>query len=438
MNKIGIITGREYFTRVKKKSFILMTLLTPLLITAFYGIIIWVSVGQTNSAENQNIVVVDRSGVFINDLVAPENIVFIAQEDYTIDQLITSDSIDAVVSIPQDYTVDQPLALKYESMSSLSVSNSSRIELAFKDVVRDKKLTQLGVDQATIDSLQTKVVLSQFKVEEDGSTKSSNIGVNTGLGMALAFMIYFFIFLYGVQVMKGVIEEKTNRIVELIVSTVKPFQLMMGKVLGIALVGLTQLTIWIVLTGILMTVVGVIVGLNMDDMKELQDVSNNPGLANVDMNQLQFVSDFLALPLAKIFGVFLFFFMGGYLFYGALFAAIGSAVDSETDTQQFMLPITMPLVFSIAISFSLVVGDPNGSLATWMSIIPLTSPITMMVRIPFMDESQNWQIYLSMAVMLLSIFGVIAVAGKIYRTGILMYGKKVNYKELAKWLFYKN
>jgi len=438
MNKIGIITGREYFTRVKKKSFILMTLLTPLLITAFYGIIIWVSVGQTNSAENQNIVVVDRSGVFINDLVAPENIVFIAQENYTTDQLITSDSIDAVVSIPQDYTVDQPLALKYESMSSLSVNNSSRIELAFKDVVRDKKLTQLGVDQATIDSLQTKVVLSQFKVEEDGSTKSSNIGVNTGLGMALAFMIYFFIFLYGVQVMKGVIEEKTNRIVELIVSTVKPFQLMMGKVLGIALVGLTQLTIWIILTGILMTVVGVIVGLNMDDMKELQDVSNNPGLANVDMNQLQFVSDFLALPLAKIFGVFLFFFMGGYLFYGALFAAIGSAVDSETDTQQFMLPITMPLVFSIAISFSLVVGDPNGSLATWMSIIPLTSPITMMVRLPFMDESQNWQIYLSMAVMLLSIFGVIAVAGKIYRTGILMYGKKVNYKELAKWLFYKN
>ncbi len=438
MNNIGIITGREYFSRVKKKSFILMTLLTPLLITAFYGIIIWVSVGQTNSAENQNIVVVDRSGVFINDLVAPEKIVFIAQENYTVDQLITADSIDALVSIPQDYTVNQPLALKYESMTSLSVNNSSRIERAFTDVVRNKKLTKLGVDKAAIDSLQTTVVLQQFKVKEDGSTKSSNIAINTGLGMALAFMIYFFIFLYGVQVMKGVIEEKTNRIVELIVSTVKPFQLMMGKVLGIALVGLTQLTIWIVLTGILMTVVGVIVGLNMGDMKELQNVSNNPGIANVDMNQLQFVSDFLALPLAKIFGVFLFFFMGGYLFYGALFAAIGSAVDSETDTQQFMLPITMPLIFSIAISFSIVVGDPNGTLAAWMSIIPLTSPVTMMVRLPFMDESHNWQIYLSIMVMLLSIFGAIAVAGKIYRTGILMYGKKVSYKELAKWLFYKN
>lgn len=438
MNNIGIITGREYFSRVKKKSFILMTLLTPLLITAFYGIIIWVSVGQTNSTENQNIAVVDRSGVFINDLVAPENIVFIAQENYTVDQLITADSIDALVSIPQDYTVNQPLALKYESMTSLSVNNSSKIERAFKDVVRNKKLTKLGVDKAAIDSLQNNVVLQQYKVREDGSTKSSNIAINTGLGMALAFMIYFFIFLYGVQVMKGVIEEKTNRIVELIVSTVKPFQLMMGKVLGIALVGLTQLTIWIVLTGILMTVVGVIVGLNMGDMKELQNVSNNPGIANVDMNQLQFVSDFLALPLAKIFGVFLFFFMGGYLFYGALFAAIGSAVDSETDTQQFMLPITMPLIFSIAISFSIVVGDPNGTLATWMSIIPLTSPVTMMVRLPFMDESHNWQIYLSIMVMLLSIFGAIAVAGKIYRTGILMYGKKVSYKELAKWLFYKN
>ena len=438
MNNIGIITGREYFSRVKKKSFILMTLLTPLLITAFYGIIIWVSVGQTNSTENKNIAVVDRSGVFINDLVAPENIVFIAQENYTVDQLITADSIDALVSIPQDYTIDQPLALKYESMTSLSVNNSSKIERAFKDVVRNKKLTKLGVDKAAIDSLQNNVVLQQYKVREDGSTKSSNIAINTGLGMALAFMIYFFIFLYGVQVMKGVIEEKTNRIVELIVSTVKPFQLMMGKVLGIALVGLTQLTIWIVLTGILMTVVGVIVGLNMGDMKELQNVSNNPGLANADMNQLQFVSDFLALPLAKIFGVFLFFFMGGYLFYGALFAAIGSAVDSETDTQQFMLPITMPLIFSIAISFSIVVGDPNGTLATWMSIIPLTSPVTMMVRLPFMDESHNWQIYLSIMVMLLSIFGAIAVAGKIYRTGILMYGKKVSYKELAKWLFYKN
>ncbi len=256
--------------------------------------------------------------------------------------------------------------------------------------------------------------------------------------MALAFLIYFFIFLYGVQVMKGVIEEKTSRIVELIVSTVKPFQLMMGKVLGIALVGLSQLVMWIILTALLMGVIGLIVDFNISDLQELEQLGSNTALTKVDLEQLQFISDFLALPLGKIVGVFLFFFMGGYLFYGALFAAIGSAVDSETDTQQFMLPMTMPLIFSIAVSFSIVVGDPNGTLATWMSIIPFTSPVTMMVRLPFMGEELSWQIYLSMAIMLMSIVAAIVVAGKIYRTGILMYGKKASYKELAKWLFYKN
>lgn len=438
MSNIGIVTAREYITRVKKKSFILMTLLTPLLIAGFYGIIIWVSVGQSNSTEKINVVVVDPTAIFKDRLENTGSISFLYHENYTKENLLKSDSIDGVVTITSDYQITQPLKLTYESMSSLSVNNNGKIENAFRDVLREQKLTRLGIQQAAIDSLRSSVRVNQYKVAKDGSTTSSNLGINTALGMGLAFMIYFFIFLYGVQVMKGVIEEKTNRIVELIVSTVKPFQLMMGKVLGIALVGLTQLTIWVVLTTLLMGVIGIVVGLNMSELENLKDISSNPAMANVDMEQLQFVSDFLALPLGKIFGVFLFFFMGGYLFYGALFAAIGSAVDSETDTQQFMLPITMPLIFSIAISFSIVIGDPNGTLATWMSIIPLTSPITMMVRLPFLDSGQNWQIALSMGVMVISIIGAIWVAGKIYRTGILMYGKKVSYKELAKWLFYKN
>jgi len=187
-----------------------------------------------------------------------------------------------------------------------------------------------------------------------------------------------------------------------------------------------------------MSVVGLVVGLSVGDLQDLSAAANNPKLYNVGADEIALVQSFFSLPLGKIFGVFVFFFMGGYLFYGALFAAIGSAVDSETDTQQFMLPITMPLVFSIAIRFSLVAGDPHGTLATWMSMIPLTSPIVMMVRLPFMDASQNWEILVSMVIMLISILGVIALAGKIYRTGILMYGKKVTYKELAKWLFYKN
>ena len=436
MNNIGIVTSREYLTRVKKKSFILMTLLTPLLIASFYGIIIWVNIGQSGSVEQQNIVLVDPSGVFSERIVSPDNIRFIPQKSYSIEDLIYADSIDAVITVDQNYTIDKPLTLKYKSMGSLSVNSNASIKDAFGTVIRDQKLSTMGIEQVAIDSLRSSVEISQVKVDENGNTKTSNAMINSGVGMILSMMIYFFIFLYGVQVMKGVIEEKTNRIVELIVSTVKPFQLMMGKVIGIALVGLTQLTIWIVLSGILMTIIGVIVGINFMDINELKNAAQNPDLSRMKLEDLELLTALQSLPFAKLFVSFLFYFVGGYLFYGALFAAIGSAVDNETDTQQFMLPITMPLVFSIAISFSLISGDPHDTLATWMSMIPLTSPIVMMVRMPF--EPDLWQVLLSMTILVVSIIGVTWMAGKIYRTGILMYGKKPTYKELAKWLFYKN
>ncbi len=436
MSNIWIVTSREYITRVKKKSFILMTLLTPLLIAAFYGIIIWVSINQSSSVENQNIVVNDYSKIFEDRIENPSDISFQFDQGITSNELIENDSINGIVTVPKSFNIDKPLELKYESTSSLSVNNKSRIERAFKEVIRQIKLERVGLQQNTIDSLNSKVILSQYKVDEEGNTKKSDIGVITVLGMALAFMIYMFIFLYGVQVMKGVIEEKTNRIVELIVSTVKPFQLMMGKVLGIALVGLTQLSIWLILSSLLSGIIGVIVGINLSDFSNINPSELPPEMSNMNADIMQAISAFINLPLGKIFAVFLFFFMAGYLFYGALFAAIGSAVDNETDTQQFMLPITLPLVFSFAISFSIVVGDPNGTLATWMSIIPISSPVVMMVRMPF--DPPGWQILLSMATMILSIVGVIWLAGKIYRTGILMYGKKPSYKELAKWLFYKN
>lgn len=436
MSNIWIVTSREYITRVKKKSFILMTLLTPLLIAAFYGIIIWVSINQSSSVENQNIVVNDYSKIFEDRIENPSDISFQFDQGITSNELIENDSINGIVTVPKSSNIDKPLELKYESTSNLSVNNKSRIERAFKEVIRQIKLERVGLQQNTIDSLNSKVILSQYKVDEEGNTKKSDIGVITVLGMALAFMIYMFIFLYGVQVMKGVIEEKTNRIVELIVSTVKPFQLMMGKVLGIALVGLTQLSIWLILSSLLSGIIGVIVGINLSDFSNINPSELPPEMSNTNADIMQAIGAFMNLPLGKIFAVFLFFFMAGYLFYGALFAAIGSAVDNETDTQQFMLPITLPLVFSFAISFSIVAGDPNGTLATWMSIIPISSPVVMMVRMPF--DPPGWQILLSMATMILSIVGVIWLAGKIYRTGILMYGKKPSYKELAKWLFYKN
>jgi ABC-2 type transport system permease protein len=435
-NNIWIITAREYLSRVKKRSFIIMTLLTPLLIAGFYGLIIWVSVSQTKGTEEKKVVVVDESKQFDGLIENQGNLKFYFKENFSTTNLLESDSIDGLLVVPAKFNLDETLTMKYESKNSLSVSENDDIQDAFRNVIKKKKLEKMGVSQATIDSLRSRVVVSQFKVDEEGNVKSSNLGINTGLGMGLSLVIYFFIFLYGVQVMRGVIEEKTNRIVELIVSTVKPFQLMLGKVIGIAAVGLTQLGIWIILTSILTTVISVVFGLNMTNTQELSQMAQNPATENMSAVMAENIAAFFNLPLGKIFTTFLFYFLGGYLFYGALFAAIGSAVDSETDTQQFMMPITLPLVFSFAISFSLVIGDPHGTLATWLSIIPISSPIVMMVRMPF--GPPTWELIVSIVVLLASIVGVIFLAGKIYKTGILMYGKKPTYKELAKWLFYKN
>jgi ABC-2 type transport system permease protein len=436
MKNLLLVTSREYLTRVKKRSFIIMTLLTPLLIASFYGVIIWVSVSQDNNVSKLDIVVVDEAKVFEGKLPVNDKVNFIFEDSYEKDSLFQPEAVDGIIRVPKSYTITDTLNLVYESTSSLSVNENSRITSVFRNYIRKEKLKNIGISQESIDSLRSSVNLTEFKVKEDGSTESSNIGVNTALGMALAIMIYFFIFMYGVQVMRGVIEEKTNRIVEIIISTLKPFQLMMGKVIGIALVGLTQLGIWILLSGILTVVIGLFIGFNALDSSQVQDMASNPAMQNMNQNALGFVQSFLDLNLAKIFTSFVFYFLGGYLFYGALFAAIGSAVDSETDTQQFMLPVTLPLVFSFAVSFSVVISDPNGVLATWLSIIPISSPIVMMARLPF--DPPAWQVLTSIGVLILSILGVIWLAAKIYKTGILMYGKKPTYKEIAKWLFYKN
>lgn len=293
----------------------------------------------------------------------------------------------------------------------------------------------MGVSQSTIDSLRTSVSITPLKWDKEAGVKSTNVGINTGIGMALSFVIYFFIFLYGVQIMKGVIEEKTNRIVELIISTVKPFQLMMGKVIGLALVGLTQILAWIILSGVLMAIISAFIGFTDFDPEAITQVLNEKGLDATEQTT-GMISSVLSIPFGKILITFLFYFIGGYLLYGALFAAIGAAVDSETDTQQFMLPVTLPLVFSLVLSMSVVINDPNGSLATTLSMIPFTAPITMMIRMPF---DPPWiEIILSMLILSATFILTILMAGRIYKVGILMYGKKVKYKDLFKWIFSKH
>jgi ABC-2 type transport system permease protein len=409
-----------------------MTLLAPILISGFYAGIIWVSTNDNVGSSEKTIVIEDQSGLFKDAFTEVENLHFDFRENYSRDSLIQG-TADGYIKVPADYSLEQDLNLHYESLSSLSSKEKSNVQNAFRTEARRQKLIKYGISQSAIDSLSTDISIQELKIDETGEAKSSSIVINTIIGMALSVIIYLFIFLYGVQVMRGVIEEKTNRIVELMISSIKPFELMMGKILGIAGVGLTQIAIWVLLSA------GLTLGISSFFGVELTG-SEAAAAQGVEMEQAgqftQAITAFMDLPLLQIFMLFMFFFIGGYLLYGAVFAAIGSAVDSETDTQQFMMPVTLPLVFSFIVSFSVVINDPNGALATWLSIVPLSSPIVMMARIPF--DPPAWQIAVSMLVLIATILGVTWLAGRIYRTGILMYGKKASYKELIKWLFYKN
>ncbi len=297
-----------------------------------------------------------------------------------------------------------------------------------------------------LNSIKADVSIRTIQWTEDGNAKESSTEIAMIVGYASGFLIYFFIFLFGAQVMRGVIEEKTSRIVEIIISSAKPFQLMMGKIVGIALVGLTQFLLWIVLTTAIIfgAKTAFFPDLGKTNTQEVlvQDMLQQPDMAQMEQIQTQQMDDMAqifnsmkSIEYGKIFFSFVFFFLGGYLLYGSLFAAIGSAVDNETDTQQFMLPITIPLILGIFVMMN-AIQTPDSPVAFWFSIIPFTSPIVMMVRIPF--GVPDWQLALSMGLLVITFIGSVWLAGKIYRTGILMYGKKVNYKELWKWLRYKS
>jgi len=445
MGKIGLIIKREYLAKVTKKSFIIMTFLGPLLIAAFYGIIFYIMINDNIGQKEKTIFVVDQNGIFKDQLAETEKLKFDYAEEL---EKIDTDSLlrtkySSWLIIPKSFDIHKPKGIVYESKKNISLQNQEDLNNRLSKVVREHKMKQLGISEGKIDSLKTRVDVLPRKIDEDGNSKSMSAEVGSIIGMALAFAIYLFIFLYGVQVMRGVIEEKVNRIVEVIISSVKPFQLMMGKVLGIAMVGLTQIVVWIGLSAILITVisvVGVQDTLSPDQIQQMQEtVSQAPqtGMTEVpELSKIESMKQELAdQPFGFYISMFLFYFIGGYLMYASLFAAIGAAVDNETDTQQFMMPVTIPLVFAFILSISVVMRDPNGPLATWLSLIPLTSPIAMVVRLPFLDFKEHWmEIVGSMAILVATFMGTIWLAGRIYKVGILMYGKKVRYKDLYKWL----
>ena len=443
MNKILLIIQREYLSRVKKKSFIVMTLLTPILIAGFYGLMIYFSIQGLEGTRNKIAVVTDNK-TLTERLPSTKNRTY----DYVGKSLkemkgaLTNSTYDYVLYLP-NFELDQPAGIQLLGTKQAGLTLGSSISDDIEELIRVQKLKASGISQNDLDQLKTNVNIDTKKISETGQEEDSSAGASTIVAYVCGIFMFMFIMLYGVQVMRGVIEEKTSRIIEVMISSVKPFQLMMGKIIGIALVGLTQFILWIVLTAAISTL-AVSAFVNKDDIKKVSmnqtvQLKGTPGaeIANADSNQISNMQKSLAnLDLVKIITVFFFFFIGGYLFYSSLYAAIGSAVDSETETQQFMFPVMMPLLLGYVLSLSVVTNDPYGPMAFWLSIIPFTSPIAMMVRLPY--GVPDWQLALSMGLLVIGFMGTVWVASRIYRVGILMYGKKTSFKEMMKWFTYKN
>ncbi|TYZ11901.1 ABC transporter permease [Hymenobacter lutimineralis] len=443
MSKIWLIAQREYLTRVRKKSFVIMSLIGPLLTAALFAVPILIA---TLSDNGKVVAVADAGGLFTDRLPeAKDDISFTrVSADLTAAKAeFKKAKYDALLYVPK-LDVTNPTGFQVFSRKGLGLSLENDIRRSVNKAIENQRLRAAGIDRAVLDNLKVDVDLQTVSLSDEGE-KSSSTGISTGVAYFFGFLIYIFIFIYGVQIMRGVMEEKTNRIVEVVISSVKPFQLMMGKVLGIAGVGFTQLALWVLLSfGISSVMAGsvspdkvvaerasrttAVAGATTPAQKEAQKeniaAKFSQALHSADLN----------MPLLA--ACFLFYFLGGYLFYGALFGAIGSAVDSETDTQQFMMPVTMPLVLTFVVSQAVLTTNPNGQVAVWMSMIPFTSPIAMMMRLPF-GGVPMWQLAVSMVLLIAGFLGTIWLAGRIYRVGILMYGKKVSYGELSKWLFYK-
>ena len=392
--------------------------------------------------EIRKIAVIDETNSFEKALTSNETTIFDFRKNENIDSLkanLNELGYYAILLIPKsDSLID--VQLYSDQKSSISVLNMIRGRI--ENEIEKRNLRERGIEENVLEEISANIKVDTYTVKE-GKEEKSSTGVAMAIGFIGAFMIYMFVFIYGAQVMRGVIEEKTSRIVEVIISSVRPFQLMMGKILGIALVALTQFFLWIILTaGIIFVAQGVIMPDKADINQEqlAENMASDP-MTNELVNDAtasgaeDILNTLKTVPIAKTLLIFLFYFLGGYLLYAALFGAIGAAVDNETDTQQFMLPITIPLILAIVVAQT-VVKNPESALSFWFSIIPFTSPVIMMIRVPF-ENVATWELLLSMFLLIVTFIGTIWVGAKIYRTGILMYGKKVDYKELWKWLRYK-
>ncbi|NNK83896.1 MAG: ABC transporter permease [Flavobacteriaceae bacterium] len=437
MNHLGLVIQREYLTKVKNKSFIIMTILSPLIMIGLIALVAYLS--QLNNSKERQISIFDESGLIKDVFEDTEQTKYEFLESITLEDaklLVEEQGKYGLLHIESKPNIDEiGKSIKFYSKDTPSLTLISSLESKLERKLTDLKRKELGLDIEKLKASETRINIAQESFVGEKTSKMDNV-VKLAFGGFAGYMLFMFIIIYGNMIMRSVIEEKTSRIIEVIISSVKPVQLMLGKIIGTSLAGITQFVIWIVLGGILMPIISVVFGLEMtqshlQNEEVIQQAMQSPEAVNELQN---FFTAVTHLPLANLIIAFAFFFIGGYMLYSSLYAAIGAAVDNETDTQQFMLPILMPLILAVYVGFFTVIEDPHGTVSTVFSHIPFTSPVVMLMRIPF--GVPIWEQILSLIILIVTFMLTVWFAAKIYRVGILMYGKKPSYKELIKWLKY--
>jgi ABC-2 type transport system permease protein len=436
MNHLPLIIKREYLTKVKNKSFIVMTILSPMIMIGLIAVVAYLS--QLNNNKSRTISVLDESGLVQDIFQNTENTSYTLLENISLEDaksIVEENKTYGLIYIPNNDSIEQLVNdIKFYSEEAPSLSLVTSLEGKLASKLRDIKLQQQGVDIEKLKASEIRVNMAQESFIGEKTSKVDSV-VKLIFGGAAGYLLFMFIIIYGNMIMRSVIEEKTSRIIEIIISSVKPIQLMLGKIIGTSLAGITQFVIWIILGGILMSIISAIFGVDLLQQTPQQDViqqaMENP---QVGVEIQNILTAFYNLPIANLIIAFILFFIGGYLLYSSLYAAIGAAVDNETDTQQFMLPILMPLILAVYIGIFTVIEDPHGTVSTIFSFIPFTSPVVMLMRIPF--GVPLWQQGLSFLLLVTTFMFTVWFAAKIYKVGILMYGKKPTYKELIKWIKY--
>lgn len=437
MNHLGLVIKREYLTKVRNKAFIIMTILSPIIFMGLFALVGYLS--QLNNSKERTISVLDESGLLTDVFESKDNLTYILLDDMSLEAAkkeVEEKEQYGLIHI-EDYQDLSVVAnsIRFYSEDSPSLTLITSLESELENKFRDLKLLQAEVDMDKLKASETNINIGQESFLGEKSSKEDNI-MKLAFGGFAGYMLFMFIIIYGNMIMRSVIEEKTSRIIEVIISSVKPIQLLMGKIIGTSLAGITQFVIWVILGGVLMIVVTAIFGIDMSELQGqqqemMQQMIDSPE-ANMEIQT--WIEAMLNLPIANLLVAFVLFFIGGYLLYSSLYAAIGAAVDNETDTQQFLMPILIPLILAVYVGVFTVIEDPHGTVSTVFSFIPFTSPVVMLMRIPF--GVPFWQQLVSLLLLVGTFLFTVWFAAKIYRVGILMYGKKPSYKELYKWLKY--